>query len=581
MPPFPKEQYNGAIRTGLAAMVGAANLYLFHSQQNYFTADQNFNPFLHTWSLGIEEQFYVLFSLSFFLVVPFLLAAFRSNHEAAKLKWTRISLISALTLASATLLASASRRDEVGTYYLLQFRFWELGIGSLLAICCISDELSTQFQTSYLVLVRQLGSMLALTIIAYVAIMPASTSPDLAIAIATLSCGVLIWLNFAPHPSSNVLIAKALAWPPITSVGRVSYSLYLWHWPVFAVFATTVGLKSFGAMASAIGLIVTLSVTSYFLVEKPLRKTQTPFWHRTVPMLCLTAVVILSLTAAAQFRPGFAFLGVSQAWMSDWLPDSGFSYVGSNRITTTDCDLSNGAAVPVDIPTYCAAKIARPPLASPTILSVGDSLSYADWGMLSYGFTKGIFNLSALSHDGCNIYGTDEEISQSCRSYWETMPKRIQDTVGRGDFIFIAWLWNLEKGVDQQRVFSKLKNLIDVAKHVGATVIIQAPLPQFGRDAFLCTVEWFRTDYEGCSIGRREFVDRRSILMKQLNLLRSEDQIDVLIWDPIDQLCDIDYCRQFVGSKPLFRNWDHLSYWGSRSLGQAFVHFFRDASHTL
>lgn len=58
VPPFPQESYDGTIRTGLSALFGLGNVYLFRSQQNYFTSDQSGNTYVHTWSLGVEEQFY-------------------------------------------------------------------------------------------------------------------------------------------------------------------------------------------------------------------------------------------------------------------------------------------------------------------------------------------------------------------------------------------------------------------------------------------------------------------------------------------------------------------------------------------
>ncbi|MGO9429600.1 acyltransferase family protein [Rhodoblastus sp.] len=569
MPPFPASTHIGVFRVGLAAAVGVANLYLLHSRQNYFTADQSFDPFLHTWSLGIEEQFYVLFSLSF-LAAPPLVAALLGARDSSKVKWSRIWLMAVLTLASAILLASASRNDELETYYLLQFRFWELGVGSLLAIWTVSDGRYGHFRAPYLA--RQFASVLALAVIASTAMMPAATNPDLAIVIATLSCVVLIWLNSSDDPSSDTLTAKALASLPVRSVGLVSYSLYLWHWPVFVFFAMTVGLKSLSAVTSAMGVVAIVAVGSYFLVEKPFRDKRASFRRRTAPILGLTAAAIL----AAAFVPvDFGFLGSPRNWTTDWLPDNEFSYAGSNRIRAAECNLGGGAAIPVEIPADCTARTAQSSGPLPTVLIVGDSLAFADWGMLSHGFKQGVFQWSALSHDGCNINSRDDEMPPSCQLYWTTMPERIGRSVGKGDFVLVAVFWSLKEHTDYERAFGRLEQVLAATAAAGARVIVQAPLPQFGQNAFLCTGEWFRTDYEGCTIRRSDFDGRRPALINAFSALRANHP-DALIWDPIDQLCDKESCRQFAGTHPLFRDYDHLSYWGSLSLGQAFEHFLTD-----
>jgi peptidoglycan/LPS O-acetylase OafA/YrhL len=573
IPPFPKEVYNGFFRTGLAAVVGFGNLYLFRSRADYFTADQSLNPFLHTWSLGIEEQFYLVFSL-IFLALPALTAALLPGGERVTIRRIRILLLAFFTLASAAILANASRSSVLATYYLLQFRFWELGIGCLLAIFSLSSNRRYRFRAPYLA--YELACLAALATIIFAAAMPLTANLDIIIAAATLACAALIWLNSADKPLHNTVTARALRSRLARSVGLMSYSLYLWHWPVLVCFRLTVGLASFATMVSAIALTFAFAAGSYFLIEKPFRTPRASFWRRTLPMLGTTGAIVACLALGGQLLPGFAYLGSPQKWTSDWLPPPDFSYAGSNKIRRT-CNLGGNADVSVAVPSACSVKIVQSDRTAPTILSVGDSVSFADWGMLSYGFERGTFQWSAYSYDGCGINSSDDEMSPSCLRYWSTMPERIQQSLGQGDFVFIAALWSLDNS-DHARAFDRLKQLLVATRGVGAKVILQAPLPQFGRDAFLCTDEWFRKKFEDCSVKRQLFETRRSDLMKALALLREESP-DLFVWDPIDQLCDGDICRQIRRGKPLFRNSDHLSYWGALSLGQDFKSFFLRISH--
>jgi peptidoglycan/LPS O-acetylase OafA/YrhL len=571
VPPFPSIVYNGILRTGLAAIVGAANLYLYRSRSNYFLSDQTHNPFLHMWSLGVEEQFYLFFSLTFLAAAAPIVALLRA-HSSLALSRTRFVLVGLFTVASAALLLAARHSDPVGAYYLLQFRFWELGLGCLLALAG-----SFEWKLSYGAIPNwagQLASAALLLAILWIAMSPTGPDPTPAIVLATLASAALIGLNSV----ESSIVKAALSVPPLRGMGVVSYSIYLWHWPIIVLFDITIGLRSFGAISCVLALTFAAAIGSYLFLERPLRRAQTRFWRLTVPILGVIAATILGLATMAQARPGFAFLGRPLAWATDWLPGPDFAYAGANKITEGACDLSNGAAVPVFAPANCMATLQRSAAKPPTILVVGDSFGFSDWAMLSRGFERGALQWTAFSHDGCNIGAPTDEDSASCRRYWTTMPQRIGGSLGKGDAVLVAVYWTLGDDASYDRALSKLDTVIVAAGGVGSTVIVQAPLPQFDRPAFLCTPEWFRSNYEGCSADRRSFESRRAGLMRALASLRSRYP-NVLIWDPIDRLCGKAQCEEFSEGEPLFRDTDHLSYRGSLSLGDAFTGFLATARH--
>ena len=117
-------------------------------------------------------------------------------------------------MTSAALLFVVGRHDAVGAYYLLQFRFWELGVGYNVAVLATSDEVERRFHAPYLA--RQIASVLALALIAFVAAGVDVPQTELAIAIATLSCAVLIWFNSADEFSGDTLTAS-VCWPHLRS----------------------------------------------------------------------------------------------------------------------------------------------------------------------------------------------------------------------------------------------------------------------------------------------------------------------------------------------------------------------------
>jgi hypothetical protein len=120
----------------------------------------------------------------------------------------------------------------------------------------------------------------------------------------------------------------------------------------------------------------------------------------------------------------------------------------------------------------------------------------------------------------------------------------------------------------------KLVGLAAVAQERGATLILQAPPPQFARSAMLCTAEWFRTSFDGCTVDKSDFEARRGRVMRVLEGIR-HDLSNVEIWDPIDELCFDGTCPTLHAGKPLFRDTNHLANYGSTYLGPAFVKFLQ------
>jgi peptidoglycan/LPS O-acetylase OafA/YrhL len=256
---------------GIAAALSFAN-FMMMSAGNYWGDIAEHSLFLHTWSLSVEEQFYLLY--------PFI------TYGLIKLgrKWLGrgIALIAALSFAAYLI---GSTRYSVATFYMLPTRAWELASGCLAAIAKWNGKPRASRRLSSALSV--LG--LALIIASYFLVEGDNRYVGSLLVPVLGAVGVIVFGEGEGSPAKRVL-----SLPPMVYVGKISYSLYLWHWPVLVLGRQTGFLDgSLLADAAALAAIALLSVLSYNFVEKPTR-------HRRkilVPAFCALAASLAVSTA--------------------------------------------------------------------------------------------------------------------------------------------------------------------------------------------------------------------------------------------------------------------------------------------
>jgi peptidoglycan/LPS O-acetylase OafA/YrhL len=240
-----------------AAAFSVSNVYLWRAS-NYFEPSSNFQPFLHTWSLSVEEQFY--------LFIPILMGL---TGKLLRGRW--LLLFGPLSLASFALSVYATTRGPTANFYLLPTRAWELGIGSLLATVPL-PPISRRWMTD---LVGAIGLML---MIAPVFLYNDATAfPGLNALCPCLGSAMLIYVGGA---ATTGFVTRLLGLRPFVAVGLISYSLYLVHWPLIALlrFRTVAPLTSL-QIVLVLALSFALSTLCWRFVERPFRRV-TPFLTR-------------------------------------------------------------------------------------------------------------------------------------------------------------------------------------------------------------------------------------------------------------------------------------------------------------
>ena len=253
---FPREQQI-AYQTGTGALFLVANIVIARNTGGYFDAPAEQNPLLNTWSLSVEEQFYLLFP---FLLVAALLIRRRSPH----LRWAPLAVIGLVGVVSFMLtMWSQSATGQSLTwlnFYSPVTRSWEFAAGSLLALATWGRATLARVPSSVLAFFGGLGLLVSAFVITKETPFPSAWT--LLPVIATV---LLLIAGDAAGRRSRLLTN-----PLLVRIGDWSYSLYLWHWPII-VFAVALGLwqPAWLMLAAAISFIPAL--LSYRFVEQPLR----------------------------------------------------------------------------------------------------------------------------------------------------------------------------------------------------------------------------------------------------------------------------------------------------------------------
>jgi peptidoglycan/LPS O-acetylase OafA/YrhL len=250
------------------------------------------SPVLHYWSLGVEEQFY--------FVWPSILAiawiATRGRMGGLR---TVIAVLTVLSFVACILLTPVNRTSA---FYLLPTRAWELGVGALLAV-------GLGWQPTVRSRAVQAGGWVGLALIAAVAVLFnwRTPFPGFMAAIPVAGTALLVWAGGRGGDAG--LPIALLSTRPLRFFGRISYSLYLWHWPILIIGAT-LATEAPGPLqvAAEVALAIGLSMVTYRWVEDPLRHGRlvgrVPRWNLSQALAVSLAIALVSLAVGwAAIRP--------------------------------------------------------------------------------------------------------------------------------------------------------------------------------------------------------------------------------------------------------------------------------------
>ncbi len=278
----------------LATDVTAATLYVVNwalafRSVNYLAEDAGVSPVQHYWSLSVEEQYYVVWPL---MMIAGLYVAHRWSLNPRRLLFL---LIGGTAVASFVYSVVHTRSNPATAYFFTTTRVWELAIGSLLAFAAARLRVSLGARAA-----GALGWIgLALIVVAVFRFTSATPWPGSAALVPTLGAAAIIAAGCATQETS---VARMLSLKPMTWLGGISYSVYLWHWPLLILAAEQwpgIGLRQKIAIG---GLAVLLAWLTKRFIEDPVRFNPTLAKRNGLALAMGGLVMAVSLGAAAAVR---------------------------------------------------------------------------------------------------------------------------------------------------------------------------------------------------------------------------------------------------------------------------------------
>lgn len=520
--------------------------YFFLNHTGYFDADIDLNPMVHTWSLAIEEQFYLFFPLILWLLWRFV---------GKRYLIPAMVVLGAMSLAAAVMFTG----DPSNTFYLLQYRAWELLAGSVIAVVLSRREFvafSNQ-ALSFLGLVLTVGSMFLLS--------NQWPHPGLVTVIPIL--GSTLVIAFA---GERTLANRLLRTRVLVGIGLISYSTYLWHQPIFSFFRIG-SLHSSEPLAflPLIALSLGLAYLSWRFVENPFRNRKR-FSRRWIFAGAAAMTVVVLATTYISGR-----VSVNESRTS---PVTGIRFSEVTDRLEVNRGLGDKCRKFVGNEPDCASG------PNPEVLLWGDSYAMHLAQGLAASKTRTSFTQQTLSACAPILGWAHQNESYGRDQGRECLKQNVQvfnwlKTQSQIKTVILASPWDDALnpnglGLDSaDEVYQTgtagmglLKNTIAKLHEIGKRVVVVAPAPKNAEDTGLCLA---RALVNGIKLSECNFDPRVNQLAKATTYLEQSSS-GAGFFRLEDLVCKPTLCEPFAGDIFIYRDKGHFSKEGSTYLGEQF-----------
>ncbi|MEJ6654431.1 MAG: acyltransferase family protein [Pseudomonas sp.] len=530
------EDYYVFAKSWLSSLVGLSNFYYFAELRQYFSPEAHSMPLLHTWSLAVEEQFYLFWPAALFL--SWRVIRQRSAVLLFLLLWAALFGLSVYLADS----------HPKAAYYLLPARLFELMLGGGLAL--FAQYLPT-LQRAGAELLSAMG--LLLIIGTALLISGADHFPGYNALWPTLGTGLVL---YAGMHHSRTLVARLLSLRVMVFIGAISYSLYLWHWPPVALMHYQLVELTWLNRLAMVGLVTLLSWLSYRYVEnryryRPWRFRQSLMLLIILPLLAIWAIqTTIRLADDTSFRiPAERrdlYRIISQ--------DAGDAYKPCFK----------GDEIHFDQSSACRLGAAD---AAPDGVLIGDSHATALAGFveqLLMGSGTSMLLVTQASTPFVSVDRADQAFahdaekrdrSRALSAYLDQRPMTVM--------LGAWWRSYLENPAFEEYFLDTLEWLLQ-RQH---RVIVIEGVPELPSAAYAhCLLK----DMENCSLDADAVQRQLGNFYKFKEIARKRfPQVEWI--NPREAICDEQRCETVLNGIPLYRDESHLNLTGSREIGRVYL----------
>jgi len=537
---------------------------LFWQEARYFDADSMGKPLLHTWSLAVEEQFYIFF--------PLLLISINKFANKRYFPW-----LLGIGVISFYLSIYGVFVNQKATFYLMPTRTWELLSGSLLCLGVI-PQIQSKVKLN---LISILG--LGLIILSVALYTETTQFPGIAAFIPVLGSALIIYTGMG----KQTFISNCLGSKPINFIGLISFSLYLWHWPLFAFakYLLLVGNLSALKVTRIISLSFIIAFISYKIIEQPFRGSQPliPERKRLFAFACILVFVFPIIGTLIQLYPDAIYQSkYNDKLIPSFNDDSLWNQFGNENALDS---LSYGKNPSLIGDTSVVPSYAIWGDSHAQSLTVGLSEKGKEYGvsgfnmshsgtvpLLGMGLFNSRYNGDFYSQDVIFFLKSHPEIKTVIiTAFWSELPKLIDVT---GEYSFN----NSHSVLVRVGLYRTVKKLLDL----GRKVVFISDVPPLkgnpGHYIYLSQRLGVAPDYRNISYSITEYQNKNKDVLLVLNELSHQKNVRLIRLDSIF-FDEYGISKVVDKNKLLYMDTGHLTTEGSRFIAPVFDEIFKEMAN--
>lgn len=552
-----------------------ASNFLFWHESGYFDTAAELKPLLHTWSLAVEEQYYVLFPL-------FLMITWRLGKQ-----WI-VSILVVVSIISLSLSHWGALNWPTATFFLLPTRGWELLIGSFIAV-----YFEQKSGTFYNELINQLASLIGLFLILYAVFAFSKSTPFPSLYALVPTIGTALIILFA---TPKTLVGKILSSNAFVGIGLISFSAYLWHQPLFAFTRHRSLTEPSTELLLGLSLVsIVLAYFSWRFIEQPFRRKSVINRGKIFAFAGISSLIFIIIGLAGHFSDGLG-KRYSLSWINKEVPTK-FGGIVSNGINCSGRDPEVACQLQ-----YGESKN--------TIIIAGDSHARVLTQPVEAHLSKYKLKLIDFSSSGCpffvdlNIYLNKIE-QKNCNTAFQS--KRISflsklapsivilhsrfslyyygngfdNTIGgveKRDPYYASKNGNADEATRYSEIQASFKKTVEIIQSHGHKVVIVGPVPTNGWDPISRLYQIQKKGLGNTHTERLRLMsipylavsDRHKAFNSIINEIISSNK-KVIYIDPMELFCSKDSCSSITEHSILYSDTDHLSTDGSEMLFKLIV----------